>query len=67
MPTRRDFVRTSAGAGAALGAFPKALEGAPNVVLKRVTPTCVPSANGLGVVACALEELAGGSRPSCGV
>ena len=63
MTTRRDFVRTSAGvgAGAALGAFPRALEGAPNVVLKRVTPTCVASANGLRAVARAIQELAAGA------
>ena len=63
MSTRRDFLRTSAGvgAGAALGALPKNLEGAPNVVLRRVTPTCVASANGLGAVARAIEELASGS------
>jgi len=63
MSTRRDFIRTSAGvgAGAALGVLPKNLEGAPNVVLRRVTPTCVASANGLGAVARAIEELADGS------
>lgn len=63
MGTRRDFIRTSAGvgAGAALGAFPTVLEGAPNVVLRRVTPTCVASANGLEAVARAIEELAGGA------
>lgn len=63
MTTRRDFIRTSAGvgAGAALGALPKALEGAPAVVLRRVTPTCIASANGLGAVQRAIEELAGGA------
>ena len=61
MTTSRDFIRTSAGvgAGAALGAFPKGLHGAPTVLPKRVTPTCVASANGLGAVARAIEELAG--------
>lgn len=63
MTTRRDFIRTSAGvgAGAALGAFPKTLEGAPNVVIRRVTPTCVASANGLGAVSRAIQELADGA------
>ena len=63
MTTRRDFLRTSAGvgAGAALGAFPKSLEGAPAVVLRRVTPTCIASANGLEAVQRAIEELAGGA------
>lgn len=63
MGTRRDFIRTSAGvgAGAALGGFPKVLEGAPHVVLRRVTPTCVASANGLAAVARAIEELAAGA------
>lgn len=63
MTTRRDFIRTSAGvgAGAALGALPKALEGAPAVLLRRVTPTCIASANGLGAVRRAIEELAGGA------
>jgi len=63
MGTRRDFIRTSAGvsAGAALGAFPTVLEGAPSVILRRVTPTCVASANGLAAVARAIEELAAGA------
>lgn len=63
MGTRRDFIRTSAGvgAGAALGAFPAVLEGAPNVIVRRVTPTCVASANGLAAVARAIEELAAGA------
>lgn len=63
MATRRDFIRTSAGvgAGAALGSFPAALEGAPNVVLRRVTPTCVASANGLDAVALAIEAVADGA------
>ena len=63
MGTRRDFIRTSAGvsAGAALGAFPTVLEGAPSVILRRVTPTCVASANGLAAVARAIDELAAGA------
>ena len=63
MATRRDFIRTSAGvgAGAALGAFPKALEGAPNVVIPRVTPTCVASGNGLEAVSRAIQALADGA------
>lgn len=63
MATRRDFIRTTAGvgAGAALGAFPQALEGAPNVLVRRATPTCVASANGLEAVARAIDELANGA------
>lgn len=63
MGTRREFIRTSAGvgAGAALGAFPSVLEGAPNVIVRRVTPTCVASANGLAAVARAIDELAAGA------
>ena len=45
-----------------MGVFPRELEGAPHVVLRRVTPTCVASANGLGAVGRAIEELAGGSN-----
>jgi len=63
MSTRRDFIRTSAGVGAsaALGVFPKSLHGAPHVVIRRVTPTCVASANGLGAAARAIQELADGA------
>ena len=63
MATRRDFIKTTAGvgAGAALGAFPRSLEGAPNVIVRRVTPTCVASGNGLAAVSRAIEELAGGA------
>lgn len=63
MTTRRDFIRTSAGmgAGAALGAIPARLQGAPAVLIRRVTPTCIASANGLGAVSRAIEELAGGA------
>ena len=64
MSTRRDFIRTSAGAGvgAALGALPKQLEArAPNIISRRVTPVCVASGNGLGAVSRAIEELANGT------
>lgn len=63
MGTRRDFIKTGTGVGvgAALGVVPRALEGAPAVVLRRVTPVCVASANGLGAVDRALRELAGGA------
>ena len=63
MGNRRDFIKTSAGvgAGAALGVFPRSLRGAPAVIIRRVTPTCVASANGLGAVSRAIEELANGT------
>jgi N4-(beta-N-acetylglucosaminyl)-L-asparaginase len=62
MTTRRDFIWATAGvAGAALGTLPSSLEGAPHVVRKRVTPTCVASANGLAAVSRAVEELASGA------
>ena len=66
MGTRREFIRTSAGAGVgaavgAMGVFPKAVQGAPAVLVRRVTPVCVASANGLGAVARAIEELANGA------
>lgn len=63
MTTRRDFIRTSTGVGAAaaLGALPGTLEGAPAVVVRRVTPTCVASGNGLAAVSRAIEELANGA------
>jgi N4-(beta-N-acetylglucosaminyl)-L-asparaginase len=63
MGNRRDFIKTSAGvgAGAALGVFPRSLRGAPAVIIRRVTPTCVASANGLGAVSRAIEELANGA------
>ena len=56
MGTRRDFIRTSAGVGVgaafgAMGAAPARLSGAPYVVIRRVTPVCVASGNGLGAVA----------------
>ena len=63
MGNRRDFIKKSAGvgAGAALGVFPRNLRGAPAVIIRRVTPTCVASANGLGAVSRAIEELANGT------
>ena len=66
MGSRRDFIRTSAGAGVgmaagAMGALPAEIRGAPAVLVRRVTPVCVASANGLGAVARAIEELAGGA------
>ena len=63
MGSRRDFIKTSAGvgAGAALGLFPKSLQGAPAVLIRRVTPTCIASANGLGAVSRAIEELSNGA------
>ncbi len=64
MGSRRNFIKTSAGVGAvaALGVFPKSLQGAPAVVIRRVTPTCVASANGLRAVSRAIEELANGAE-----
>jgi N4-(beta-N-acetylglucosaminyl)-L-asparaginase len=64
MTTRRDFLRTTTGAGvgAAVGVVsPRALVGAPAVVRARLTPVCVASANGLGAVARAIDELDGGA------
>ena len=63
MTTRRDFIRTSAGvgAGAALGVVPVPERGAPAVLLRRVTPACVASSNGLAAVSRAIEELEGGA------
>jgi N4-(beta-N-acetylglucosaminyl)-L-asparaginase len=58
MTTRRDFLRATAGvgAGAALGVVPGGeLRGAPSIHLKRVTPVCVASANGLEAVAKAMD------------
>ncbi len=66
MSTRRDFIRTTAGAGvgvavasavpARVGASAPAVHG-----IRRVTPVSVASANGLGAVETALRELAGGA------
>lgn len=63
MTTRRDFIRTSAGAGvgAAFGVLPTAVRGAPAVIRRRVTPTCVASANGLAAVSRAIQELGRGA------
>jgi N4-(beta-N-acetylglucosaminyl)-L-asparaginase len=63
MTTRRDFLRTTAGAGAgaALGIVPTVeLEGAPAVLIRRVTPVSVASGNGLEAVAKAVEVVTGG-------
>ena len=63
MSTRRDFIKasTGVGVGAALGVAPAPLSGAPSVVVRRVTPVCVASGNGLQAVQRALEELAAGA------
>ena len=58
MTTRRDFLRTTAGAGAgaAFGIVPALkLEGSPAIHLRRVTPVAVASANGVEAVAKAME------------
>ena len=58
MTTRRDFIRTTAGAGAgaAFGIVPAVkLEGSPALRLRRVTPVAVGSANGLEAVGKAVE------------
>ncbi|MBT8396196.1 MAG: N(4)-(beta-N-acetylglucosaminyl)-L-asparaginase [Gemmatimonadetes bacterium] len=56
MTTRRDFLRATAGAGAALGMVPvKGLEGFPAVRLQRVTPVAVASGNGLAAVSRTIE------------
>jgi N4-(beta-N-acetylglucosaminyl)-L-asparaginase len=63
MTTRRDFLRTTAGAGAGavFGIVPAAkLSGAPSVLLRRVTPVSVASGNGLEAVAKAVEVVQGG-------
>ena len=60
MTTRRSFLRATAGAGAgaALGILPAArLHGAPAVHLRRVTPVCIASGNGLTAVARAMEVI----------
>ena len=63
MGTRRDFLKTTAGVGAAIGVSGPArvLEGAPALRLGRVSPVSVASANGLEVVATAIREVAGGA------
>lgn len=63
MTTRRDFLRTTAGAGAgaAFGIVPAVrLEGAPALRIPRVNPVAVASANGLEAVARAVEVVQGG-------
>ncbi|MDH5590680.1 MAG: N(4)-(beta-N-acetylglucosaminyl)-L-asparaginase [Gemmatimonadota bacterium] len=61
--TRRDFLRTTTGAGvgAALGMVPVPLAGSPAVLLRNVTPVCIASSNGLAAVDRAMQELADGS------
>lgn len=68
MTTRRDFLRTTTGAGVgaavgvgALGPGPGRLDGAPAVLRPRATPVAVASSNGIPAVETALEELAGGA------
>ncbi|MFQ5537538.1 MAG: N(4)-(beta-N-acetylglucosaminyl)-L-asparaginase [Gemmatimonadota bacterium] len=63
MSTRRDFIRTTAGAGAgaALGVFPRNLAAAPSVLRGRVEPVCIASGNGLRAVERAMAELDGGA------
>jgi N4-(beta-N-acetylglucosaminyl)-L-asparaginase len=66
MTTRRDFLRTTAGAGmgAAMGVVPAtALKGAPALHLQAVTPTAVSSGNGLEAVRTAMEMINAGSDP----
>ena len=58
MTSRREFLRTTtgAGAGAALGVLPAVrLEGAPAIRIGRVTPVCVSSGNGLPAVSRAIS------------
>lgn len=66
MGTRRDFLKTSTGAGvgAAIGLRPSEtiLRGAPAVHTRQVVPVAVASANGLGAVDTAIRE-AGMGRP----
>ncbi len=60
MTSRRDFIRATAGVGmgTALGAIPTGrLEGAPAVLVRRVIPTSVASANGRAAVTRAIEVL----------
>lgn len=69
MTTRRDFLKTTTGAGVGaalgLGAGPLAAEAkrarAPAVLTGRVTPVAVASSNGVGAVQRALDELEGGA------
>lgn len=61
MSTRRDFLRTTAGAAVAGAALPGTLAGAPAVHRRRVVPVSVASANGLEAVDTAIGELDGGA------
>ena len=70
MTSRRDFLKTSAGAGAgaALGMVPATLKGAPAVLKgQEVTPVAVSSANGLRAVGRAVEVIQAGGDPLDGV
>ena len=63
MTTRRDFLKTTAGAGmgAAMGAVPaSAFRSPPALHLGAVTPTAVASGNGLEAVRTALEMIHAG-------
>ena len=63
MKTRRDFLKTSAGAGvaAAVGVgSARPLSGAPAIRRSAVTPVAVGSRNGLESVATAIDVIAGG-------
>ncbi len=63
MASRRDFLKTTAGVGAAVGlgsAVPKPLFGAPAVHRRVVTPVSVASGNGLEAVATAVRMVSAG-------
>ncbi len=62
MKTRRDFLKTSAGAGlsAAAVAGAQPLMGAPAILLRRNSPVAVASSNGLESVATAVGVVEGG-------
>ena len=64
MTTRRDFLKTTAGAGmgVGMGVLPATvLEGAPALHLQAVTPTVVSSGNGLEAARTALEMIHAGA------
>lgn len=66
MATRREFVRSVAGAGAGVAAAGVAgawLEGAPAVHVRQVRPVAVSSGNGQRAVAKAMEVLGAGGAP----
>lgn len=70
MTTRRDFVRTAAGAGlgAALGVAPgRRLDGAPAIHVRQVTPVAIASRNGGAAVNRAMEVIHGGGDTLDGV